>query len=173
MSGYRAFTTNDDDLVCRIEYYPTPQRWRDNIDSTNPITDEKNWSAEIKYMNPTNDDVSDEIKKIPNNTGGVYMFYIKGISLPFVEKYIVYIGRALYTDDQNIRKRAKEYLKPDRELIKHLFSHWKEYLYYRYYSDVNNEQIKANEAMLIRAILPPFNEDIPNKIEVKTPIKAF
>lgn len=41
--------------------------------------------------------------------GGIYMFYIKGICLQFIEDYIVYIGRYKSTDNQNIRKRAKEY----------------------------------------------------------------
>lgn len=171
MSTYRAFTINDGNL--RLEYFPNPSRWHENItDLNNPILNEDQWSKEIKYLNNTNDDISDDIKNIPNNTGGVYMFFIKGISLPFIEKYIMYVGRAEYTEHQNIRKRAKEYLKPDRDLIKYMFQ-WKEYLYYRYYPDTDNKRIIDNEAMLIRAIVPPCNETIPNKIEVKRTINAF
>ena len=172
MSTYRAFTINDGDL--RLEYYPNPNRWRENItDLENPILNMDNWSPEIKFLNATNDDVSDEINNIPNTTGGVYMFYIKGVALPPVENYIVYIGRCQYTANQNIRKRAKEYLNPDRELIKKLLHNWKEHLFYRYYPDTNNNRIKENEAMLIRTIVPPFNEDIPNRVEIQPKINAF
>ena len=36
-----------------------------------------------------------------------------------------------------------------------------------------NDLIKAGEATLINAILPPFNSDLPEKIEFKEPQKAF
>lgn len=174
MSSYSAFTSNDDDLVCGLTYYANPNRWNENItDLTNPILDETNWSQEYKYLNSTNDDISDEINSLPENTGGVYIFYIKGISLPFVEKYIAYIGRCQYTDGQNIKKRAREYIGDKREKIKRMFKHWNKYLFYRYYPDTDNERIKANEAMLIRAIVPPFNENIPNRIEIEPTVNAF
>ncbi len=143
------------------------------LDRANPIAIESNWTDEIKYLNSANDNISDEIMKIPKNTGGIYMFYIKGICLPFSERYIVYIGRCQYTDDQNINKRAKEYFKDTRPQIKKMFKFWKEYLYYRYYPDTDNNRIKSNEEMLIRAIKPEFNEDIPDKIEIQPTIKAF
>ncbi len=170
---YRAFTLGPD-AIYKVSYYLSPQRWIDNcIDQTNPIADEKNWVDEIKYLDADNKNISDEIKNIPNNTGGVYMFFIKGINLPFIEKHIVYIGRCKYTSTRNIRKRAMEYFNDNRPFIKHMFSHWKEYLYYRYFPDTDNENIDKNEAMLIRAILPPFNEQIPDKIEPKTTVSAF
>ena len=173
MNNYRAFTLTDD-ANCMISYYLTPQRWIDNcIDKTNPIVDEKNWADEIKYLDVDNKNISDEIKNIPNNTGGVYMFFIKGINLPFIEKYIVYVGRCKYTPTQNIRKRAMEYFNDNRPFVKQMFNRWKEYLYYRYFPDTNNDNIDKNEAMLIRAILPPFNEQIPDKIEPRATVSAF
>lgn len=169
----RAFI-DDDNKLFDITYYHTPSRWIVNaVDPSNPITNEANWSAEIKYLNVANDDISDEIKNIPNDRGGIYMFFIKGLSLPFIEKYIVYIGRCQYTDSQNIRKRAREYYKDNRDFIKNMFSHWKEYLYYRYYPDTDNNKIKANEAILLNAIWPPFNPTIPNKTNVQPSINAF
>ena len=106
------------------------------------------------------------------------MFYIKGICLPFIENYIIYIGRCKSTHKQNIKKRAKEYytddyLKGKRQMIRSMFNHWKEYLYYRYYPDVDNERIDQNESILIRAILPPYNEVIPDKIDIQPTIPAF
>ena len=169
----RAFI-DDDNKLYDITYYHTPSRWINNlIDPSNPIANETMWSKEIKYMNDDNNDISDEIKNLPNNTGGIYIFFIKGLSLPFIEKYITYIGRCQYTDNQNIRKRAREYFTDDRDLIKRMFTHWKAYLYYRYFPDTNNDNIRMNEAMLIKSIWPPFNLVIPDKIDIQKTTSAF
>ena len=60
-----------------------------------------------------------------------------------------------------------------RALISRMFHKWDKYLYYRYYPDVDNDRIKQNEVQLIRSILPYFNEDIPDNIEVRETIPAF
>ena len=54
-----------------------------------------------------------------------------------------------------------------------MFNHWKNFVYYRYFPDTDNNRIKANEAMLLNAIWPPFNPTIPNKIEVQPATNAF
>ena len=174
MSTYRAFIVENDEKLFEIAYYHRPQRWFENcVDSRNQIVDENNWSPEIKYLNNSDDGLSDEITNLPNNTGGIYVFYIKGICLPFIENYIVYIGRCKYTDTQNIKKRAREYFTDDRPMIKAMFRHWKKHLYYRYYPDTDNDNIDSNEIKLIRTILPPFNERIPDKIDIQPTISAF
>lgn len=38
---------------------------------------------------------------------------------------------------------------------------------------IQNETIDKNEIMLIRAIKPDFNEEIPDKLDPKQPINAF
>ena len=170
---YRAFI-DDEDEVYRLEYYHNPKRWTMNmVSDENPIKNVSNWSHEIKYLNELNNDISDEIKTLPNTTGGIYIFYLKGLNLPFIENYILYIGRCQYADQQNIRKRAKEYYSDKRALISRMFHKWDKYLYYRYYPDVDNDRIKQNEVQLIRSILPYFNEDIPDNIEVRETIPAF
>lgn len=166
--------SHDEDKLYDITYYHNPKHWIDNkIDAINPIANESNWSKEIKYYD--GDNISDGINKLPTNTGGVYMFYLKGINLPFIEKYIVYIGRCHYSKGtQHIRKRAKEYdLDNSRTDIVRMKKYWKNYLFYRYYPETNNEKIDNDEATLIRAIRPPFNSEIPDKIEVQTSINAF
>ena len=166
--------SHDEDKLYDIIYYHNPQHWIDNkIDDTNPISDENNWSKEIKYYN--GDKLSDEIKNLPTNTGGIYMFYLKGINIPFIEKYIVYIGRCLFNKDiQYIRKRAKEYdSDTTRTEIVRMKKYWKDYLYYRYFPETDNDQITRDEVQLIRAIRPPFNSEIPDKLEVQTSINAF
>ena len=121
----------------------------------------------------TNDGISDAIKDIPSDTGGIYLFFIKGITLPFFERHIVYIGRCHFSASQNINKRAKEYFTDKRPKIRNLFKRWGQYVYYRYYPDTNNKKIDENEVMLIRAIKPDFNEEIPDKLDPQLPISAF
>ena len=167
---FRAFSRGD--LKYQIEYTPNQRRWQSNyVGKNNPICSEQNWSEEIKYFE--NGKLSDKIKTLPTNTGGIYMFYLKGINLPFVEHYILYIGRAQCTEDENINLRERHYVYDQRELIKTMFSLWKNYIYYRYYPDTDNSLIKKNEVCLIRAIVPPFNTTIPNKIQKEPEIKAF
>lgn len=73
---YRAFVEEDDDnAIHRIEYYHNPLRWQDNaLPENDPIRDIAAWSNEIKYLDTTNTDISDEIKGIPDDTGGIYIF---------------------------------------------------------------------------------------------------
>ena len=73
---YRAFI-EDDDTPFRIEYYHNPKRWEDNFtDRNNPIMMIEDWSYEIKFMNQSYDDISDEINNLPNEKGGnIYVLY--------------------------------------------------------------------------------------------------
>ena len=81
---YRAFVADDDEnLKHEVLYYHNPSRWKDNIlPADDSIRDEKQWSVEIKYLNNDNSDISDDIKSLPTDTGGVYVFFLKGINLP-------------------------------------------------------------------------------------------
>lgn len=165
---------NEEDKLYDITYYHNPKHWYENrLESDNPISDETKWSKEIKYYN--GEDVSDEINNLPTDTGGIYMFYLKGVNLPFIEKYIVYIGRCHYTKGkQYIRKRAKEYNSDNsRYEIVHMRDKWKDFLFYRYYPETDNDQINKDEAVLIRAIRPPFNSEIPDRVEIQKKQKAF
>ena len=177
MAVYRAFLAEDSsNYQYELKYYHNPYRWVNNaIEIDNPIRNVDNWSDEIKYLNASNDDLSEGIKNLPNNTGGIYIFYIKGLNLSFIENYILYIARCQFTgtDRQHIRKRAREYYNDTRGLIVEMFSRWKDHLYYRYYPDTDNERIKNNEIQLIRAILPQYNEVIPDQIEIQDSIPAF
>ncbi len=175
MSNYRAFMAEDDENDHYVlKYVHNPNRWKKNlIDENNPIRNMDNWSKEYKYLNVDNNDISDEIRNLPNDVGGIYIFYIKGINLPFIENYILYIGRCQYTNNQNIRKRACEYYKDGRSMVKKMFKRWQGHLYYRYYADTDNETIKENEVLLIRAIAPEYNESIPNAIQKQQATPAF
>lgn len=176
MAGYRAFIAKDDnEAKYRLEYFHNPQRWNDNVvEFDNPIRDVTKWSEEIKYLSSDGNGISDEILNLPNNIGGIYMFYIKGVNLPFVENHILYIGRCKITEYQNIKKRAKEYYSDTkRQLIVKMFRLWEQHLYYRYFQETDNDRIDSLEVQLIRSILPPLNEAIPNRINVQPTVPAF
>lgn len=176
MAGYRAFIAeNDNEAKYRLEYFHNPQRWNDNmVEMNNPIRDVNRWSQEIKFINDDGSGISDEILSLPNDIGGIYMFYIKGGNLSFIENHILYIGRCKITEHQNIRKRAKEYYTDTkRQLIVKMFRLWKNNIYYRFYADNDNDRIDQNEVQLIRSILPPLNEKIPDKLEIQPTVFAF
>ena len=98
---YRAFKASNRDNNYEVCLYPNPIRWKDNfVGEGNPIRNINNWSSEIKYI--VDGKLSDEIRNTPKDKGGIYMFYLKGINLPFSEYYILYIGRARLTDTENI-----------------------------------------------------------------------
>jgi hypothetical protein len=157
-------------------YYLHPELWMENIHITSILHNKENWSDYIKYLNDRNL-VSDEIKNLPKDFGGIYIFFIQGISLPFCERYLAYIGRAQCTKSESLRSRVTSYLRESkkedgRTRINRLFKYWKEHLYIRYYKSTDNEFIKQSESALIQAILPPFNTEL-TKYKIKKSRKAF
>jgi len=169
--------SNDQSLVYQCTYYHDPERWQEASLETKMALNKLSWSDYIKYIG---DDgrVSRKLDEIPSDEGGLYLFFIQGPTLPSSEMYLAYVGRALCTGSENIRKRIKRYLwesnsKAGRPKIKRRFRHWKDFLYIRYCSTKDNMLIKAGESTLIRAILPPFNSELPDKITYKEPIDAF
>lgn len=157
-------------------YYLDPTRWQKTPNDMLKIIQKQTWSDYIKYLD-SKGNLSEALNQLPEDEGGLYMFFIQGQTLPEVEMYPAYIGRALHTDEQNIQKRVKCYLRESkgnkRPKIIQLFECWKDYLYIKYYHTTDNDLIETEEKLLIRAILPPFNSEIPDKISFKKPRKAF
>ncbi|MEX1013572.1 MAG: hypothetical protein WDZ80_00230 [Candidatus Paceibacterota bacterium] len=165
---------NEENKKFDVVYYLFPERWK-KVSIDDSILREENWSEEIKFLDKLDSGISDEIKSISNKVGGIYYFFIKGVVLPSFEKYPAYIGRAKYTDSQNLRKRCMEYYteyfkKDTRVKISKMIKKWGSYLYLRYLPLEDNELIVNTEASLINGILPPFNDRIPIiKFEVRKP----
>lgn len=167
---------HDETKIYDCLYYLHPKLWMENIHITSSLHNKENWSGYIKYLNDDNQ-ISDEIKNLPQDYGGIYVFFIQGVSLPFCERYLAYIGRAQCTDSESLRSRVTSYLRESqkedgRTRINRLFKYWKEHLYIRYYKSTDNEFIKQSESALIQAILPPFNTEL-TKYKIKKPRKAF
>ena len=117
---------------------------------------------EIKYF--IGESINPEINNVPNDCGGIYIFYIKPNVIPDVHLYLAYIGRAQKTTYKNLRKRVREYAKEtERPKICQMKRHWGSYLYLRYLPmpTEDNDCIKRLENELIKTILPPFNEKLP------------
>ena len=54
-------------------YYLHPELWMENIHITSILHNKENWSDYIKYLNDRNQ-VSDEIKNLPKDFGGIYIY---------------------------------------------------------------------------------------------------
>lgn len=164
---YRAFVTHGQNKDYEVMYYHNPKRWEfyKTYWDTNPIKYRLGWTKEFKFYDAFGNP-SKAVEELPTDKGGIYLFYIKGISLPFYENYILYVGKAEKTKYQNIRKRVKEYfnIPANRYLIIEMFSKWKDYIYCRCFLEINNKQIEQDESLIIQTILPPYNEDIPDKL---------
>jgi len=134
------------------------------------------WST-IKYLNDSLDDFHPDISNVPNDSGGLYLFWMKCPIITGVTEYPFYIGRALLTKGQNLRKRTKEYFQHyqsdrDRPKIKRMIRYWGNRLYLSYHSVADNNLTEDYEKKLINSLLLPFNTRIPDS-EISASISAF
>jgi excinuclease UvrABC nuclease subunit len=156
----------------KVPYVICPQLWNTLCILPSAL------SKEIKYLNDDGTDLNPMVQSLPKDKGGVYLFYVKSGVLPCLADYLMYIGRALKTDNQNLRKRCKEYFQKysrdaeQRPKIKHLMEQWGNYLYLRYVELEDNHLIIEYESHLINSLLPPFNDMIPDQI-IRAAQKAF
>jgi hypothetical protein len=129
--------------------------------------------TEIKFLD-NNGNNNPSLDTIPNDKGGVYIFITKPDILPAdIHLYLMYVGRALCTGKQNLRKRCKEYsTKQKRPKISRMIQQWGKYLYIRYLPLDDNSLISNMEAEIINKILPPFNDRIPDQ-EIQEAVEAF
>ena len=134
------------------------------------------WTT-IKYLNERSDDFSDEINIVPNDKGGLYLFYIKCPIITGITEFPFYIGRAQLTEGQNLRKRVKEYYskfsrEDERPKITKMFKYWSADLHLAFLVLDENNTVIDYEINLINSLLLPMNDIIPEK-EIRQAIKAF
>ena len=152
-----------------------PKLWID-FDIEEELMQALDWK-ETKFLNDEGTDFSDDIKNLPTNFGGIYIFIIKSNVLKEVSEYLAYIGRAQLTENHNLRVRCKRYLtqyinEKERPKITTLMNYFKDHLYLKYTKVDNNDLIVRLEAELINSLLPPFNDEIPNK-KIRQAVNAF
>jgi len=90
------------------------------------------WGS-IKYLNEEGDAVNKDIKKVPNDCGGIYIFLLKPDIIEDLHRYILYIGRARRCSSFNLRKRCMTYIhEKTRPEVANMIETWgkKLFLYY-------------------------------------------
>ena len=127
------------------------------------IVNSDEW-REIKFLNDSATGINDSIRTVPNDQGGIYVFFLKPDIIPCIHKYILYVGRVQYTDNQNLRKRFREYVQDQRSDILLMRETWGKDLYIRYLPLTDNATICALEKELMRTIIPPCNSDYPGTL---------
>lgn len=171
-----AFDLGEDLILRTLEYKIYEPLWRRYSYPSSYDFSFSSWSS-IKYLNLDATDFSNEINLIPNNIGGLYMFYVRCPIIIGMTEFPFYIGRAQLTDGQNLRKRCKEYFthfarNDERPKITKMFKYWAQDLYLAYLPLEENSDIIDIEKKLINSLLLPMNDLIPD-IEIRQAIKAF
>lgn len=120
------------------------------------------WES-IKYLNDAGTALSDDIRKLPDDCGGIYLFLLKPDLLPQTHRYIMYIGRAHRATSFSLRKRCRTYISDDRPKVHRMIKRWGKdlYLYYLPIKDTD-DFIDKVERELNRVIIPPCNTQIPD-----------
>jgi hypothetical protein len=103
------------------------------------------WKS-IKYLDSTGNKLNDEIRTIPNNKGGIYLFFIKCHIITGITEFPFYIGRAQSSNGQNLRKRVSEYFnkfarEDERPKITTMINYWGNELHLAYYTLDENQSI--------------------------------
>lgn len=170
-----AFSLGEELELRKVEYKLHRDLWgRFNF----PNLDLKfeNWTK-IKYLNANADAFDASVENIPDDLGGLYLFFVKCEVISGITEYPLYIGRVQFTQNQNLKKRVKEYFQHfrkenERPRITRMLKYWADDLYLAYITIEENEEILELEKQLINSLLLPMNTEIPDT-EVKQAIKAF
>lgn len=153
-----------------------PSYWEDFEVSDLPV-DISQWEC-IKMFDEHCADLNTQITNIPTQYGGIYVYVIRPPVIPSCGEYIMYVGKATKTPNENLRNRVRSYKvelgpKYKRDKIHRLFKKWGRYLYVRYLPISEcAATITELEDRLIAALTPPCNPQIRNK-GVKNAVKAF
>lgn len=125
------------------------------------------WTS-IKFLNVNATGFHKSISKVPNDKGGLYLFYVKCKTITGITEYPFYIGRAQLTKGQNLRKRVREYYtkfyrQDERPKITKMFNYWSKELYLAFIEIEENDEIIDLEKKIINSLLLPLNDKIPDK----------
>lgn len=88
----------------------------------------------VKFFSEDGESISDEVKTIPNEKGGIYIYFVENPLVPSIGRYIFYVGRARKTASENLRSRIyshyNKYIKfEESNRLTRLFDDWKKYIY--------------------------------------------
>lgn len=170
-----AFTLGEKLKVRNLTYYLYQAHWEKFKLSAIDLSLSK-WTT-FKYLNSAGTDFNKDIRLLPSDKGGLYLFTVCSPILPGITEFPVYIGRAQLTEGQNLRKRCKEYFlkhrkDSERPLITTMFRYWSKNLYLSFLPLDDNAKIVGYEKKLINSLILPLNDEIPD-IELRQSKKAF
>jgi len=170
-----AFSLGEELELRKVEYKLHRDLWN-KFDYPDLNINFDNWKK-IRYLNPTADELASEVEEVPDNKGGLYLFYVKCGVIAGITEFPLYIGRAQFTENQNLKKRVKEYFQHfnknnERPRITRMFKYWASDLYLAYTIIDENDEIRDLEKNLINSLLLPMNTEIPDT-EIKQAIRAF
>lgn len=157
----------------RVPFNLNPVLWEDFDKDVHKILHTIPMWEEKKFLE-SDGRLHGEMNELPNNFGGIYLFVAKPNLIPNSHFFLMYVGRARYTENHNLRVRCRRYIKAElkRPKIKRMVEDWGQYLFVRYLPLKDNELIARVEEELINKVLPPFNDEIPNK-DIRDAVKAF
>lgn len=170
-----AFELGEEMALRKVSYILYSKQW-EKYDLSIIDLNLSNWTT-IKYLNDNGSDFHSDLQKVPSDKGGLYMFSIHCPIIIGRTEFPVYIGRALLTEGQNLRKRCKEYFQKyykenERPKITKMIKYWANDLHLSFIVMKENKQLIDYEKKLINSLLLPFNDQIPEK-EIKQAKKAF
>lgn len=162
--------------IYQCSFVLAPELWKKYSIDDLPDIDFKKWKR-IKLMRDGN--FSKELSQIPTEYGGIYIYCIEPNIVPDIGIYVMYIGKATKTPNQNLRKRVQSYKRDlvddeTRPRIHRLLNLWGDSVYV-YYLPINSnkEVITALEDRLIAAYgKPPCNAEVRCK-SVRLAVRAF
>ncbi len=168
---------NQDLEAFRNTYIMSPELWSkfDITDLTE--VDFSLWQS-MKLIDDDSGKFSENIKDVPDDFGGIYVYCIQPTIIPNCGSYIMYIGMASKTGAENLRTRIRQYQKEmgdnyERDRLHRMFVKWGDYVYLHYLPvDASRETILTLEDRLIASCTPPCNSDIRIKT-VKHAVRAF
>ncbi len=170
-----AFDLGEEMLTRKVEYYLHTTLWNK---FKRPSADLafSNW-RKIKYLNHAGTKLGPDVSRVPDDKGGLYLFFVQCHIITGITEFPLYIGRAQLTGGQNLRKRVKEYFQKyssstERPKIHRMFKYWAKDLYLAYYPLQSNTIIKDIEKKIINSLVLPMNDQIPDK-KIKSAVKAF
>lgn len=169
-----AFKLGEHLKLREIPYKISPMLW-DKWDIDIDL-DFNNWTT-IKFLNDQGKDFNNDINLIPNDKGGLYLFFVKCKTISGITEFPFYIGRAQLTKGQNLRKRVREYFTKhskdeERPKITKMFNYWSKELHLAFIEIEENDDIIDLEKKIINSLLLPMNDQIPDK-ETRDGVKAF
>lgn len=170
-----AFDLGEQMHLKKLEYIPHADLWNKFKINTIDLAF-ANWTS-IKYLNDDATAFNDEIEKVPNDKGGLYLFYVKCPIIIGITEYPFYIGRAQLTTNQNLRKRVREYFThfakdDERPKITKMIRYWGQDLHLAFLSLPDNFSVVDFEKKLINGLLLPMNDKIPDQ-EISQGLSAF